>query len=278
MIKIKIFCSFARGDKCKEVIEKINYSHLYPFYGKDNKYYITNDDDYTHVIIINTAMPEIKLPKENVIGLAFEPIPFLGLTIEFIEYAKKYIGRYFIGDKIDLPDPFIEHFGYMWYSRPSSEIIIKNKLMSIIVSEKQFAPGHIYRHELVNKIIELNLPIYIYGRGCNKYTYDKIMGKFEDTEPYDNYYFSICIENFISNHYFSEKIITPVMYNCTPIYLGCENIDNYIENIIKLEGNIENDIMKIIDIIDKPNLYYKKTYTEKNINSVNLIKNLPDIF
>jgi hypothetical protein len=90
--------------------------------------------------------------------------------------------------------------------------------------------------------------------------------------------FSICIENFISNHYFSEKIITPLMYNCMPIYYGCKNIDEYVDNVIKLEGNIHNDIQLILSIINNPYFYYKKTFNEKNINAVNLIENLPNIF
>lgn len=279
MIKIKIFCSFAPSDKCKEVFEKINYSKKIRFYGIHKKYYFTNDDDYTHSIIINTAMPELKIPKENVLGLAFEPIYFLNLTPEFIEYAKTHIGKYFIGDKFDLPEPFVEHFAYMWHSRPPREISFKDKIMSIVVSEKQFAPGHLYRHQLVEKIIELKLPIDIYGRGSEQYSYgDKIMGIFNDDEPYKTYYYSICIENIICNDYFSEKIITPLMYNCMPIYLGCKNLSKYVENVVILEGNIQTDIMVIIAILDNPNKYYRKTYTERNIKSVNLIKNLPDIF
>lgn len=280
MIKIiiKIFCSFAPSDKCKEVFEKINYSNKFSFYGIDKQYYFTNDDDFTHAIIINTAMPELKIPKENVLGLAFEPIYFLRLTPEFIEYAKKYIGRYFIGDKFDLPEPFIEHFAYMWHSRPAREILFKNKIMSIIVSEKQFAPGHLYRHQLVEKIIEHNLPIDIYGRGSTQYKYNRVIGQFNDAEPYENYSFSICIENTICNHYFSEKVITPLMYNCMPIYLGCKNLHKYLENIVILEGDVQKDIMVIIAILNNPTMYYRKTYTDKNIKAVNLIQNLPNIF
>lgn len=277
MIKIKIFSSFAPSKKCKEIFERINYANLIHFYGKDKKYYFTDKDDFTHAIIINTATPELKISKECVVGLAFEPIYFLGLTQEFIEYAKNHIGRYFIGDKLNLPYPFIEHFGYMWYSRPPREIIFKNKLMSIIVSEKQFAPGHIYRHQLVQKIIELNLPIDIYGRGSKQYKY-RVMGEFKDDEPYETYSFSICIENTICNHYFSEKVITPLMYNCMPIYLGCRNLDKYIENVIILGGDIQKDIQIIMKIIENPYMYYKKTYTDKNIKAVNLIQNLPNLF
>ncbi len=31
-------------------------------------------------------------------------------------------------------------------------------------------------------------------------------------------------------------------------------------------------------ILENPNMYYKKTYTDKNIKAVNLIENLPNIF
>jgi hypothetical protein len=274
MFLIKIFCPFSTSKNCKEVYERINFSNEIDFYGKNKKVFFTDEDDYTHAIIINTIMPDLKIPKENVIGLAFEPIYFLNVTNEFVEYAKKHIGKYFVGDKFNLPEPFIEYFGYMWHSRPPVEITVKSKLMSIIVSEKHFAPGHKYRHDLVNLIIQNRLPIDIYGRGSHKYRYDRIMGKFNDAEPYEDYLYSICIENYVCNHYFSEKIMTPLMYNCMPIYSGCKHIDGYVENVIKLTNNPEEDLKTIIEIINNPSAFYKKTYTEKNINAVNLIKNI----
>jgi hypothetical protein len=45
------------------------------FYNKEIA--LTNDDNYTHAIIINTCMPELNIPKENVIGFAHEPNPIL---------------------------------------------------------------------------------------------------------------------------------------------------------------------------------------------------------
>lgn len=281
MIRIKIFCPFSSSKKSKEVYERINYASEILFYGEKNKYYFVNEnEDFTHAIIINTMMPDLTIPKENVIGLAFEPIYFLGLTSDFVNYAKKHIGRYFIGDKFDLPDPFVEHFAYMWHSRPPKEIVSKPKLMSIIVSEKQSAPGHIYRHNLVQTIIHNNLPIDIYGRGSGQYAGEnrRIMGTFNDAEPYEDYMFSICIENYVCNHYFSEKIMTPLMYNCMPIYYGCKNINLYVDNTINLTGNVLFDINIIVNIIKHPQVYYKKTYTNKNIKAVNLISNLPNIF
>ena len=278
MYKIKVFCPFADSTKCKEIYERINFASELEFYGKNKSIVITDDDDYTHAIIINTIMPQLKIPKQNVIGLAFEPIQFLGLTTSFVEYAQKYIGKYFIGDKHNLPAPFIEHFGYMWHSRPPKEITYKPNLMSIVVSEKQFAPGHIYRHKLVQQIIRKNLPIDIYGRGSNKYSYSRTKGGFNDAEPYESYLFSVCIENFQCNHYFSEKIITPLLHNCMPVYLGCKNIDQYFDNMINLSGNIDNDILLLTEIIKNPDSYYKPTYNQKNIKTVNLLKNVVDLY
>jgi hypothetical protein len=280
MIRIKIFCQFASAEFSKNVFEKICRAHEISFYGENKKYYFVTDDNFTHAIIINIMMPKLNIPKENVIGLAFEPIHFLQLTPEFIDYAQKNIGRYFIGDKYNLPNLFIERFSYMWYNRPINEITKKSKIMSIIVSEKMFAPGHMYRHNLVQAIINLKLPIDIFGRGSQQYsgTNGNVKGIFNDTEPYEDYIFSICIENYICNHYFSEKIMTPLMYNCMPIYLGCKNINSYVENIICLTGNIDNDIHTLINVLKNPLSFYKKTYTEKNIKSINIIQNLPNIF
>jgi len=278
MYKIKVFCPFASSQNCKEIFERINYANEIEFYGKDKKIFITNDDDYTHAIIINTIMPTLKIPKKNVLGLAFEPIIFLGLSNEFIEYAKKNIGKYLIGDKNNLPDPFIEHFGYMWHSRPPKEITYKPKIMSIAVSNKRSAPGHIYRHNIIEKIIQHNLPIDIYGHGSSLYSYETVKGSFQDAEPYESYLFSICIENYECNHYFSEKIITPLLYNCMPIYLGCKNIDNYFDDIIKITGNIDKDILLLTEIIKNPEKYYKSTYNEKNIKKVNLIENIETLY
>lgn len=281
-MKIKIFSSFCSSENCKEAFERVNCANEIEFYGKDKDkdkdFYFTNDDDYTHAIIINIAMPDLKIPKDNVLGLAFEPLYFLGLNEEFILYAQKHIGKYFIGDKMDLPDPFIEHFGYMWFCRPAKEITYKDKLMSIILSNKKAAPGHIYRHTLVQIIIENNLPIDIYGSGSIEYHHERVKGIFNDEEPYKDYMFSICIENFVCNHYFSEKVMNPIMYNCVPIYSGCINIDNYLENVIRLTNNINEDMQIILNILNNPLLYYKRTYTDRNLNSTNLIKNLPRLF
>lgn len=282
MYRIRFFSSFGDSSKCKEIYERLCQVKLIPDYGENNRIYITNDDDYTHVIILNTAMPDIShIPKTNVIGLAFEPIQFLGLTQQFVSYAEKYIGRYLIGNKYNLPSPFTEHYGYMWHTPPLENVPSKNKTISLMVSDNQLMPGHKYRHEMVKRILTENLPIDIYGRGCKMYNEysSQLKGTFEGKEPYLDYKFHIAIENVQSNHYFSEKITDTLLCGTTPIYLGCQNIDNYFPgSIIKLTGDIENDIQLLKDIIQDPDRYQKNIMVDSVKDKISLIKNIDNVF
>jgi hypothetical protein len=280
-MKIKFFSDFCISKICKEKYESICKYNLIKNYGDNKEIFITCDEDYTHAIILNKAMPLLKIPKENVLGFAFEPYEFLQLTSEFITYAKKYIYRYFIGDLNDLKLPFVEHHGYLWFSHPTKEIINKKKIMSIVFSEKIITKNHQYRHVLVKNILNQNLPIDIFGRGCeflNKNSKNiYIKGLFKDTEPYEDYLFTISIENFKSNNYFSEKIITPVMCNTIPIYLGCKNINKYFGDYnILLSGILIDDIKLIINILQNPTRYINKVTTKKEIifDNINLLKNI----
>jgi len=281
-IKIRIFSSFCDSQNCKSVYERLCQTHLIANYGSDKDIYITTEDDYTHVIIMNTAMPEIKsnVPKKNVIGLAFEPPFFLGLSNQFIEYAKKNIGKYFIGNKYQLPEPFVEHYGYMWHMPPLNYIPTKTKLISITFSEKQQTDGHKYRHKLVQQILRTNLPIDIYGRGCKYYSGDqRIKGEFQELEPYESYHFHICIENLKTNHYFSEKITNPLLSGTIPIYLGCNNIDTYFpEMVIHLSSDLSEDINILKTIIENPEKYKKKINVEFVKEKINLVKNIRKIY
>ena len=69
-----------------------------------------------------------------------------------------------------------------------------------------------------------------------------------------------------------------MLYNCNPVYFGCKNIDEYFDNVIKLTGKFNVDILLITNIIREPFKYYKKTYNNKNIKRVNLIDNIEKLY
>ena len=277
MLIIKFFSSFGPSAGCIEANIRVSELHKDPDY--NTAYRFTLGEDYTHAIILNTAMPVLTIPKENVIGLAFEPLIFLNLTQQFIDYAQKHIGKYLIGEKKNLPPPFIEHFGYMWHITPLTATPVKTQLMSIMISHKLRTQGHQYRHTLCKRILNSKLPIDIYGNGC-KY-YSKILdtrfkGEFTDNEPYENYLFHIAIENGVTPHYFSEKIMNPLLCQTTPIYLGCQNIDTYFpKTVLKLTGDIEKDMAFLTDICQNQEHYIKNIDVDKvkqTINFANVVK------
>ncbi len=280
MYRIKFFSSFCDSTNCKNVYERLCEVDKMDNYGPNKDIYIVNDDEpYTHAIILNTDMPLLNIPKENVIGLAFEPPDFLGINESFIEYVKKNVNKYFIGVSNGLPNQFIEHYSYMWHITPPKEIYNKTKLCSIMISNKIHTYGHKYRHAIVNIILQSNLPIDIYGTGCCYYNINdnRLKGEFIDNEPYQDYQFHICIENFQTNSYMSEKYTNTLLSGTIPIYLGASNI-MFKDLTINLSGNLEYDINLIKNITETPNNYIKHISQNEIRNKINLLKNLDTIF
>ncbi len=280
MIIVKFFSSFCSSEECLERHRRVLQFIAVPQYGTDIVF--TVEDNYTHAVLLNTAMPKLSVPKQNVLGLAFEPPYYLGLTPKFIEYAKEHIGQYYIGSSKGLPLPFVEHHGFMWHIPCPRVIADKTKLMSIIFSNKTQVPGHQYRHQLVRAILQLNLPIDVYGRGCTSLgsTDSRIKGSFDNEDaPYEGYQFSIAIENFSLPEYFSEKLINCIIHECTPLYYGAQNIEKYLPNSsIPLVGNLVTDLSIIRAVLKDPSKYKKTNKQCDILSKINIIDELCNLY
>ena len=114
--------------------------------------------------------------------------------------------------------------------------------------------------------------------GSKQYKGVNVKGEFVDEEPYNDYFFTICIENFQSNEYISEKALNPIMRNCIPLYLGAKNIMNYIKEVILLTGNIQEDIQIITNILLNPMKYYIVPNHENIMKHMNLFDNITQFF
>lgn len=281
MIRIKVFSDF-----CDSFVAVKNYKDVF-LSGEScykDKFMFVSDETYTHAIILNIATPVLNIPKENVLGLCYEPIQYLCLSQQFIDYAKKYIGTYLWGgwDGLNLELPFVRHYSYMWFSSPpplpwvyterkhyfDTILPIKTGKISIWCSHKKASPGHKYRHELVEEILKTNLDIDIWGNGCGYYKHlndKRVKGEFNNNEPYKNYEYCISMENYVTDDYISEKFSSCIALNTVPIYLGARNVERYFgENCyIRLTGskNIDMEIIRNIGNIAKPDL----TLARKNL-------------
>ena len=287
-MRIKIFADYVNPDKAKELFEQAHRAVDFPDeYGPDKKvYFVGSEEEATHALVINCVKPDLSgMSKWNVVGLAHEPAPFLPLSLDFIRYACSNIGIYYIGDVGDLPSPFTEGQGYLLHADAGAGADAtksKKKLMSLMISQKQFASGHKYRHELATAILKTDLPIDIYGRGCKLYGQDsRLRGEFTNPEPMlKDYRFHICIENFVSNYYFSEKVVDPVCYGVTPVYMGCRNIEEFLPDMtIKLTGILSHDMDIIRKICQEPDKYELNAKIKENLKGkakFNLIREILD--
>jgi len=97
--------------------------------------------------------------------------------------------------------------GGCWIDKEDQMVHKKNKLLSIIVSEKNFTLGHKLRH----KIVDLHKnELDIFGRAYNPV--DKKIESLKD------YMFHVVVENSSVDGYFTEKIIDCFATGTVPIY------------------------------------------------------------
>lgn len=279
--RIRIFTSFGLSENCKPIFERLCETSKMENYGPDKDIYFVDDDTYTHVILLNTPTPKILVPKERVVALAFEPPNFLSADFSpaFLQYVTQHVGRYLIGDASKLPPPFVTSYCYQWHITPPVNEPAKDRLMSIMVSEKQQAPGHRYRHELVRAILSTNFNIDVYGRGCQYFPANdsRVKGEFTDNEPYERYHFHICIENFKTPCYTSEKYTNSILLGSTPIYWGATN-PIFPEYTIVLTGDIIKDMTLIRDILYNPEKYVRQINQKEARNKLSILKNLDTVF
>lgn len=134
----------------------------------------------------------------------------------------------------------------------------KSKTMSMIFSNKLWAPGHQLRHQIA-KIAE---GLDLYGSGTGTFLEDKCDG----LSPYQ---FSIAIENTYTKYYFTEKILDCFATGTVPIYWGCPNIGDYFNTKGILTFETLEDLAKIFESMADPEYYNKLLpYVKENYNTV----------
>src|SRR6185436_3361227 len=130
----------------------------------------------------------------------------------------------------------------------------KDKVLSIVVSNKTFTKGHKKRFDFLQKIEkELGDTIDIFGFG-----FKTIEDKWDAIAPYK---YHIAIENASYNDYWTEKLSDAFLGQTHPIYYGCPNIYDYFPknslSVIDIEKPDEA-IEKIKGII-RSNTYEEST-------------------
>lgn len=134
-----------------------------------------------------------------------------------------------------------------WIKEP--QIYPKNKLVSIIASNKSHLPGHQQRLHMVE---QLKPYAPLFGRGFNEIKYKE--------EALSDYMFSVAIENM--DNWFTEKLLDCFLTGTIPIYYGTPNVGNWFntDGIIFLEDGFD------IEEINEELYHSKKDAIEDNFN------------
>lgn len=290
---MKIIKIFAAWTDCNTIYNKVMNEYDWDSdskYGVD--YIFTKENNYTHAILMNIITPNLKINKENVIGLAQEPSINLIFNDNSIKYFEENVKKYFIGS-VNLIENnkgiFIEkmsyqlpHISYKTVNNFIENYPEKNKLINFVYSWKNSNnPERLYRyrHQLGDTILKNDIPVDIYGSSTDslKKTYpekENIKYGFDWRDVhkvYENYKFCIVIENSREPEYISEKIFISLLCGCVPLYLGSTNIDEYFKDyVLHLSGNIKDDLKLINSIINDPDKYYKKINIEEIKEKIHL--------
>lgn len=151
-------------------------------------------------------------------------------------------------------------FGCCWIKKEDHRIYGKNKLISMISSDKNFTEGHKLRKKIINK---LDKKIDLFGKGHNYLDY-KLDGL-------RDYKFSIVVENCKRDYWFTEKLIDCFVTGTIPIYWGCPSISkffnadgiisfNNIEELDQIIDSIFNGKLQINEDVIKENFDLSKSY------------------
>jgi len=97
----------------------------------------------------------------------------------------------------------------------------KDKLVSVITSDKTLVKGHRLRLDFVRKLekeLGNELDVFI----TNKMSLE------DKWEAIGRYRYHIALENCIHTDFWSEKISDPILGLSYPIYYGCPNLSDYL--------------------------------------------------
>lgn len=281
MIRIKFECWWTST-------ESINNRILNQFiFEEDLKNYelVNSNPDFT-IVFGRTDWEKIETTKEKTFYFSQEPLWSPNQPKDEIH---NYCSKIFISDKRDYPnrEEYIECFLPMLYGgrgendiRPEfdwsknikNRTYNKSKKVSVIVTKNGSHHGNQIANpetSIINYSTRTDLGIQlssnddidIYG------TYWENNGKNIKGEIWnkhiglDEYKFSVACENSIQKNYVSEKFWDVVLTETIPIYLGCNNIKNYVpENCyIYLNGKTIEEMTTLInDISSNSDEYYEK--------------------
>jgi hypothetical protein len=213
----------------------------------------TNPTFYSH-----SKMFDNIIDKNNSYGLLFESKGIIPSLYDKVEPILNKFDKVFTHNSV-----FLKKYnnclwipgGGVWiggdYGKGEIKISEKNKLCSMVSSTKQMCDLHRFRLNIVKSLNTSIVDVFGIDGWVPIYT------------TLENYMFSIVVENFQDDLYFTEKLLNCFATGTIPIYFGAKNIgDKFNLNGIIQFGSVEELNRVISTISDR--LYYEKLESIKD--------------
>jgi hypothetical protein len=224
---------------------------------EDYQFFINQDiNECDYWIVCDGLLKEEKVlcPPNNTILITWEPP-----TIK--TYSQKFIDQFatIVTCQKDIKHPNIIYSqqAHPWFvNKTYDELkgikeIKKNKLLSIVTSNKIFTKGHKKRYDFALKLKEhFGDRVDLFGRGIRDFD-----DKWEVLAPYR---YSIAIENLDYEDWLTEKLPDCFLTSTFPFYHGCPNVTKYFEpnSFITIDiCNISDSIRLIKKVVSDPSHY-----------------------
>ncbi|MGY6276299.1 glycosyltransferase family 10 domain-containing protein [Methylomonas sp. MgM2] len=271
MIKVKLTTSFPAWPILRQTPKWRGEWNDYKFYVDDDT---VTDCDYW-VVYDGLLKPEtVTCPKDNIIFIASEPPDIKTYASQFLHQFSLVIS---CNKAIKHPNNHLMQQSLPWmlgvkqkqgqyetlydYDKLISyqnSKVVKNKLLSVVVSNKKLTQGHRQRLVFVEKLIkELGDTVDIFGRGFNE-----IADKWDAIAPYK---YHLVMENSFVDDYFTEKLTDTYLGRAYPIYWGCPNLEKYFPEESFSRINM-TEFLKVAKIINSNIYENSKNYIEISRN------------
>jgi hypothetical protein len=189
---------------------------------------------------------EVICPPNNVIfipGECYETSP---------RFSKKFLNQFgliiTVQKQLKHKNILYSHNANPWFVCKSYDELsqenppIKNKLISVVSSNKTFTKGHKKRLQFVENLkLHFGDKLDVFGRGIND---------FEDKwEVLADYKYTIAIENDFVEDWVTEKYFDCIYADSLPFYYGCPNLETYVDkdSFIRIDINDFESSIKIIE-------------------------------
>jgi hypothetical protein len=219
----------------------------------------------TEVVIVteaNITNPQIYNVPNIKYAWLLECREYLGHNYDWIVQNYKYYTNVLTHERELLnviPNALWQPLGGCWIKEKDCSIEHhKTKLISTILSNKNFMSGHQLRHKVFSNIRQIDY----YGNYV-KYMEYKL-------EALRDYKYHLCIENSKSPGYFTKKLLDCFATGCVPIYWG----DPLIGDVFDTSGMIiVNSFSEIADIISNLKQVDYNSFNDGIKNNFKIFKN-----